>query len=104
MKGLNLRHEKITNIEPENNTLVTKEGNKVTYDWLIACPGLTLRYDKIEGAQEAIEDPNSPVGSIYRLDGAYKTSRLRENFKGGKAIFILPQMPIKCGGAPQKIM
>ena len=29
---------------------------------------------------------------------------LRENFKGGKAMFILPTMPIKCGGAPQKIM
>ena len=29
---------------------------------------------------------------------------LRENFKGGKALFILPTLPIKCGGAPQKIM
>jgi len=104
MKGLNLISEKIVNIDPENNTLETSEGNKVTYDWLIASPGLTLRYDKIEGAQEAIDDPDSPVGSIYRLEGAYKTSRLRENFKGGKAVFMLPQMPIKCGGAPQKVM
>lgn len=51
-----------------------------------------------------MEDPNSPVGSIYRLDYAYKTSKMRENFRGGKAIFTLPTMPIKCGGAPQKIM
>jgi sulfide:quinone oxidoreductase len=29
---------------------------------------------------------------------------LRENLLGGKAIFTLPTMPIKCGGAPQKIM
>jgi len=71
---------------------------------LVICPGVSLRYDKIEGAKEALEDPNSPVGSIYRLDYAYKTSRLRENFRGGKAIFTLPTMPIKCGGAPQKIM
>ena len=104
MKGLNLKHETITKIDPDNNTLETQEGNIIKYDWLVASPGLTLRYDKIEGALEAIEDPNSPVGSIYRLDGAYKTSRLREGFRGGKAVFMLPQMPIKCGGAPQKVM
>ena len=42
--------------------------------------------------------------SIYKIDYAYKTNALREHFKGGKAVFTLPKMPIKCGGAPQKIM
>jgi len=37
--------------------------------------------------KEAIEDPECPVSSIYTLNGAYKTSILRENFRGGKAIF-----------------
>ena len=68
------------------------------------CPGVVLRWDKIEGSVEALEDPNSPVGSIYKINYAYKTSRLREAFKGGNAVFTLPTMPIKCGGAPQKIM
>lgn len=58
----------------------------------------------IPGAMEAIEDPTCPASSIYTLSGAYKTSLLRENFKGGKAIFTVPMMPIKCAGAPQKIM
>lgn len=49
-------------------------------------------------------DPEVPVGSSYRLDFAHKMSRLRENFTGGKAIFTVPAFPIKCGGAPQKIM
>jgi len=31
-------------------------------------------------------------------------SQLRESFKGGKAVFTAPVFPIKCGGAPQKIM
>ena len=53
---------------------------------------------------EALQDSKSPVGSIYRLDFAYKTSSLRQNFTKGKAIFSAPKMPIKCGGAPQKIM
>ena len=31
-------------------------------------------------------------------------NKLVDNFKGGRIIFTEPQMPIKCGGAPQKIM
>lgn len=29
---------------------------------------------------------------------------MRENFKGGKAIFTQPPAPVKCGGGPQKIV
>lgn len=59
-----------------------------------------MNFDTIEGAYEALDDPESPVGSMYRLDYAYKASQLRENFRGGEAVFTLPTMPIKCGGAP----
>jgi sulfide:quinone oxidoreductase len=71
---------------------------------LVVAPGCQLRFDQIKGAKEAVEDKDVPVGSIYTLAGAYKTSILRDSFKGGKAIFTLPTMPIKCGGAPQKIL
>lgn len=104
MEGLGLIQESIVKIDPENNALETNEGHRYTYDYLIASPGLVLRYDKIEGSAEALADPESPVGSIYKLEYAYKMSRLREAFRGGKAIFMLPQMPIKCGGGPQKVM
>ena len=71
---------------------------------MLVNPGLALRYDKIEGAAEAIADIDAPVGSMYTLEGAYKTSILRENFRGGNALFTSPTFPIKCGGAPQKIL
>lgn len=41
---------------------------------------------------------------MYRLDYAYKFGKFREDFKGGKAIFTMPKMPVKCGGAPVKIV
>lgn len=104
MKGLTWKDEAIVTIDPENNKLHTSRGNDFTYDYLVVCPGIKLRYDKIQGSKEALDDPSSPVGSIYRLDYAYKASQLRENFRGGKAVFMLPQMPIKCGGGPQKMM
>lgn len=80
------------------------DGTVVTYEYLIVNPGCQLRFDQIKGSEEAINNPKVPVGSIYTLLGAYKTSILRDNFQGGNAIFTLPTMPIKCGGAPQKIM
>ena len=104
MSGLGLKHESITKMDPENNSFETDAGQVYTYDWLVASPGVVLRFDRIQGSIEALADPNSPVGTIYKLEYAYKTSRLREAFKGGKAVFMLPQMPVKCGGGPQKIM
>lgn len=91
-------------MRPDDNRLVLKDGSDVEYEYLVVSPGCQLRFDMIKGAAEAIEDEDCPVGSIYTLKGAYKTARLKEEFKGGNAIFTLPTMPIKCGGAPQKIM
>lgn len=58
----------------------------------------------IPGAKEAVQDADIPVSSIYTLPSAYKFSNLRQAFQGGKAIFHMPPLPVKCGGAPQKIM
>ena len=42
------------------------------------------------------------VRSIYTdPDHTWQTLK---NFKGGTALFVMPTTPIKCGGAPQKIM
>uniref|UniRef100_A0A7S3CR54 Sulfide:quinone oxidoreductase, mitochondrial n=1 Tax=Strombidium rassoulzadegani TaxID=1082188 RepID=A0A7S3CR54_9SPIT len=83
---------------------MTKSGMPITYDYLVVASGLELRYDQIPGSLEALDDQLCPAGSMYRLDYAKKMSRIRQNFKGGKAIFTLPVMPVKCGGAPQKVM
>ena len=74
MNGVTLRQEAVQTIDSDNSQIVTKEGNRYQYNFLVVCPGVSLRWDKIEGAKEACEDPNSPVASIYRLDYAYKAS------------------------------
>jgi len=94
----------VTGFDPANNAITLNDGSKTTYDILVVNPGLSLRFDKIEGAKAALDDPDAPVASMYTLEGAYKTSLLRANFKGGNAVFTCPTFPIKCGGAPQKIL
>jgi sulfide:quinone oxidoreductase len=51
-----------------------------------------------------MDDPTKFVGTIYDLNYAKKVKWMRENFKGGRALFTQPPPPLKCGGAPQKIM
>jgi len=51
-----------------------------------------------------LDDPNSNVASIYQLNYAEKVAKLGEKIKSGKAIFTEPALPIKCAGAPQKIL
>ena len=102
--GLNWIKQAVTSFDPENNSINLADGSSATYDILVVNPGCQLRFDMIEGAQEALDDPDAPVSSIYTLQSAYKTSVLREGFRGGNAIFTCPSFPIKCGGAPQKIL
>lgn len=101
--GVNLIQESVESFDPANNKFKTNK-EEYTYDYLIVAPGCEARFDLIEGVKEAIEDPEHPVVSIYREDYAYKTLKFREKFEKGTAIFYQPPMPIKCGGAPQKIM
>ena len=98
--GVRWVQQAVTTFDPESNTIALADGSKTTYDILVVNPGLQLRYDLIDGAQEALDDPDTPVGSMYRLEGAYKTSVMRESFRGGNALFTCPPFPIKCGGAP----
>ena len=79
-KGIDWRQTSVSKIDPSNNSITAGNGETYTYDYLVLSPGVELRFDKIEGAKEALNDPNSGVASIYRLDYAYKTSALRENF------------------------
>lgn len=71
---------------------------------MIVAVGLKVNYHKIEGLLEALEDPNSPVATNFSSKYAQKTFQLISNYKGGNAIFTMPPLPIKCPGAPQKIM
>ncbi len=84
--------------------LYTDHGRKFSYEHLIISTGFQNDWNKIKGAKQLLDDPKSKVCSIYDYNYAQKTGRLGQIFKGGKAIFTEPPLPIKCAGAPQKIL
>ncbi|TXF91139.1 NAD(P)/FAD-dependent oxidoreductase [Neolewinella aurantiaca] len=89
-----------TGFDPDNNTVFTAQSGEVTYDYLVVAPGLAYDLDLVPGLGEALGQ--GVVCSNY-TDPRH-TWEVIKNFKGGTALFTQPTTPIKCGGAPQKIM
>ena len=87
---------------PEENKVVCKNGASYQYDAMIVCPGIQLDWQKIKGFKETLG--KNSVTSNYSFDVAPYTWELIRDFKGGTAIFTNPVSPIKCGGAPHKIL
>ena len=94
----------VTTFQPETNSLSTSSGQSITYDYLIVVPGIQIKPSLIKGLPSALEDPASSVSSGYFPQYADKLREDVGKFKGGKAIFTQPGSPIKCAGAPQKVM
>uniref|UniRef100_A0A0X3NZX0 Sulfide:quinone oxidoreductase, mitochondrial n=1 Tax=Schistocephalus solidus TaxID=70667 RepID=A0A0X3NZX0_SCHSO len=95
--------DSVAAFDPPANKVITATGKEVTYDYLVISMGVTLRYDLLNGALDALkEDPR--VCSNYSPEYMLKSLRAFENFKTGTAVFTFPNPPIKCAGAPLKAM
>lgn len=92
----------VTELHPEENRVMTADRREVTYDYLVMAPGLTLRWDLIEGLEGRVGQGG--ICSNYEYDQCHLTWETIRSFDGGTALFTMPPPPIKCAGAPQKIM
>jgi len=87
---------------PDENLVELEDGRRLAYQYLVVCPGLQLDWGKVEGLQETLGC--NGVCSNYSGQSAEYTWACIRAFRGGTALFTQPPMPIKCAGAPQKIM
>lgn len=100
--GIDWIKESVTSIDPYQNTVYLGNDKKLTYDYLIVATGLKLNWESIKGLDGHLG--KNGICSIYEYNQLSQTAELIQNFKGGKALFVMPPTPIKCAGAPQKIM
>ncbi len=102
-KGTTWIQQAVSTFEPDQNQVSLTDGTKLTYDYLIVAPGIQLDWYKIKGAKESLGA--NGVTSNYMFNMApYTFEASKRVKKGGTALFTAPNTPIKCGGAPQKIM
>lgn len=92
----------VAEFHPDQNYVVTRGGQTMTYDWLVVAAGIQINWGKIPGLKESVG--KNGVCSNYSYDTVDSTWENIRNFRGGKALFTHPSGAVKCGGAPQKIM
>jgi len=92
----------VTEFAPDENAVVTRSGRRLTYNWLVVAPGIQIDWEKIPGLKENVGQ--GAICSNYSYETVDSTWACIRGFTGGTAIFTHPSTPIKCGGAPQKIM
>lgn len=88
--------------DPQNNVVETAGGKRIRYQFLIVATGLRIAWERIPGLAGNVGKHG--ICSNYSYETVNSTWENIRNFKGGTAIFTQPKPPIKCGGAPQKIM
>lgn len=108
--------DEAASFDPDNNKVVTKGGKTVEYDFLVVATGVQYHYEQIEGLTPELLGQHG-IASVYQSDLAKGTAEggtitrdwfnaLHEAAKTTKprVICTQPATPLKCGGAPQKIL
>ncbi len=101
-KGVKWIKAAVAAFEPAEDAVILEGCHVVKYRQLIVAPGLKLDWQAIEGLEETLG--RNGVTSNYRYDLAPYTWQLVKEMRQGRAVFTQPPMPIKCAGAPQKVM
>jgi sulfide:quinone oxidoreductase len=101
-KGATWIRDAVTSFKPEENKVYLNNGLSLTYDYLIVAPGIQLNWGEVKGLKENLG--KNGVCSNYDFRYADYTWTCIQQTHKGKAIFTNPHTPVKCGGAPQKIM
>ena len=101
-KGVTWIKERAQSFEPESNRVILGNGVVLTYDYLVVAPGIQINWDAVIGLKEAVG--TNGVCSNYDFKQAPYTWECLKNAQGGNILFTNPNTPVKCGGAPHKIM
>ena len=124
--GVKVIEDRAVFFNPQENKLTTEKGQVVTYDYLILAMGVQLDFERIKGLEEAgrayssgnndklLDALGDSICSIYTAQGSTKTWEIMQKYiaqaksgssdKKTKFVFTHPSTPIKCGGAPKKII
>ena len=124
--GVKIIPEKVIGFTPQENYVTTDKGTKVEYDQLILATGLQMDFERIRGLEEAgrvyssgdntdmLNALGDDICSIFTAEGSEKAWEIiQKKIEDAKKaspdkklnfLFTHPDTPIKCGGAPKKIM
>jgi sulfide:quinone oxidoreductase len=101
-RGASWLKDAAAEIDPEARVVTTRSGQRLHYRDLVVAPGIQLDWHAIDGLPGSVG--RDGITSNYSYDSVDYTWRLLSSVSSGNAVFTFPATPIKCAGAPQKIM
>ncbi|HLG41291.1 MAG TPA: FAD/NAD(P)-binding oxidoreductase [Chitinophagaceae bacterium] len=97
-KNADLIKGKIERIMPEENKVKMENGEELSYDVLIIATGARIAPEETEGMNG--EEWRKSVFDFYSFEGALALRDKLKDWKGGKLVVHITEMPIKCPVAP----
>lgn len=97
-KGVKLIREKIDVIDKDTDTVLLESGEKLNYDLLILATGTKTAPGEVEGMLG--DYWYKTIFDFYTFEGALALRDKLKDWKGGKLVVHITEMPIKCPVAP----
>jgi sulfide:quinone oxidoreductase len=97
-KGVKLIREKIDIIDKDSDTVVLEGGKKLRYDILILATGTKTAPGEVQGMLG--NHWYKTIFDFYTFEGALALRDKLRDWKGGKLVIHITEMPIKCPVAP----
>ncbi|HIQ07823.1 MAG TPA: twin-arginine translocation signal domain-containing protein [Thiotrichaceae bacterium] len=98
--GIKIVIDEVTGIDAAKKEVATQGGEKLTYDRCIVAPGVSFKFDNIEGYSEEIANSTIP----HAWKAGPQTIELRKQLEamkdGGRVIICPPNNPFRCPPGP----
>lgn len=97
-KDVQLIQKKINRIDKENDLVILENDDVLNYDVLVIATGSKIAPEEIEGMLG--DHWQNSVFDFYTFEGARNLRNKLREWKGGKLVVHISEMPIKCPVAP----
>jgi sulfide:quinone oxidoreductase len=97
-KDVRLLTDKIEKIDAEQNLVKMQNGDQLHYDVLIIATGAKIAPEEVEGMKGT--EWQKSVFDFYTFEGALALRNKLREWKGGRLVVHITEMPIKCPVAP----
>lgn len=98
--GIKVIFDKVTGIDAKGQSVSTAGGQKVAYDRCVVSPGVSFKYEMIEGYSEEVAETSIPHAWKAGPQTEMLRKQLEEMKDGGTVVICPPTNPFRCPPGP----
>lgn len=96
--GVEMIYDEAEKVNPDDNSVLMKNGQTLNYDYLIVATGTELRPEETPGLKGELYYKD--IFDFYSIEGAMALNKKLRTWEGGKLVVAIPELPYKCPVAP----